>query len=1054
MTGAESADDLADAQRNCTLEIFRQTDAHWERGILRNPGPHYGAVIGCIKPARTPEVGDILRLRSGRLITICKVEERGKFIHLSTIEGMNSQSDGFPNVMIVVSPADLQCDMGDGGSAWDAGVWQGEGPYAGRCIVLPDQVIADCGDEIDQLSFIRSDGSEVQVEKIWSRGGRRIAWLRERAGPNADPKSFAPSSAGLRVASRENIGTAEPPEAWREADRAGRVVFFEAQARLSPGQAIVFGGHDLRHVLAQQAGARGTWVLLNMAVARSERKVRFATAEERAHFAARQLRHRSPIGLTAPGKLGRLIESYRRSQPIVPMSPLDDRPRVLFTSIVPPDPADQGNRIVTRNFIKHILTLGFDVDLLLIGAVASERIFREFGDRVRVFSWPFPDWASEPSVAARLRIAKELREAPHASSGADYFRALLREASTYHPFFIVPDPLIRTARALYCKHDYQAIVCNYTHMIRVACELEPIRPLPPVAIVTHDALSRLPLDFEGTPIDTGYRLCSAEIERDVLNAVPGALVLAISKSEQHYFREIGVSNPIELCEYDGLQECDRYRVMPAAFAGKRLLFHASGNPMNKVAIDWFLQNCWATVRRAVPDAKLVICGKISAMVDASIPGLEVHGVISRNRLMEILGTSTLAINPTLVGTGLKIKTVEACCAGLPSVCLPAAIEGLEDVASRFCALEEEPDGFAAACIRLLTDPDHWKAMRDSSLAFAAERFSEATIYGPVDRYLGWHEGIEMRHARLRLPYEPDEPRPLRDLVDGLPEVGREMKQLLLSLLDLGEIAMAASILAKLHDGALPGDVALCNAAVEFALASDNLQMARHAALSAIATDPADLSALVQLLWVALRTNDIPLANETWDYLSLAAPGSRGTAEFAKSHGLERWQAQAAQWAPFPLDCRISGFNWVSDFVPIYGRLGPGWSPMESWGAWSDGPYARLNLRFESRGARLKFRINGTAQIQGVEGERIVRILADSKSVGQFSLPLDAPTCQMEFDIAAADLTVQGELVIEFLIQNPGPARHEDSSFSDGRLLGFALQSIEIDEVSEAIEAAA
>lgn len=1040
----DQADDLAQALANCHVEIMNLTDMHWDRGMLRNPGFPSAAVVVCMRPPRLPQPGDIMRLGSGRLAVVIKVEDKGKVVNLHFREGLDAQSEAYPAHMVLVSRQDAEVDQAAPGGNWHHGVWFGQGPLSGRCVLLPDEAVAALGAPEEQIAMLGPDGEEIAVERVWAGAGHRVAWLSQPIGRGVRPGAFvrAVSSAGIAILPRDAGMTIPQAAEWTVADPAGRVLAMPAGTRLAVGDVLAFG-REIRAVQAIEKAADATWVLVDMGVTAPDLPIRFATVAERADFAARQLIHVSLLKAPGHGKLAELAETYRRTQHVGAIAPIEDRPRVLFASVVPPDPADQGNRIVTRNFIRHILSLGFDVDLLLLGRVMPERLYKEFGDRVRVFSWPFPDWTGEPTVPVRQKIAKELREASPEVAAMPAFQKMLRDVMTFHPFFIVPDALVRVARALYRKHHYHSIVCNYTHMVRVACELAPIRPLPPVAIVTHDALSRLPLESGGKPMDTMYRLCDPEVERDVLDAVPGAAVLAISESERDYFREIGVTNPVELCEYDGLQECDRSRVMLTAFAERRLLFHASGNPMNRAAIDWFLDNCWNQILRAAPDATLVLCGAICSHVRPDTPRVEMHGIVSRDRLMEILGTASVAINPTLSGTGLKIKTVEAVCAGLPSVCLPAAIEGLEDVADRFCALEREPDGFAEACVQLLTDRDHWMAMRASALKLAAERFSEATIYGPVDRHMGWDKGIEARHAVVRAPYAFPAAGKLDDLVAALPDDMAEMKQMLSSLLALGEVAMASALMRKLQEPGVGETKGLASVNADLALASDNMQDAKHLTLAAIANDPTDLSAMVRLIDIALKLYDHDLANEAWEHLALATPGSQDTAGLTALTGMEKLEQRAATWRTTPRAVTTSGENRLNMLADHDERLGPGWSHMEEWGAWTDGTYVRTDLRFEPTAAPLSVRITGNTHKTREDEARMVRIVANGEGVGQFALSTDEPGFEMRFKLPAAQ---RDGIILEMMIDNPAPYRLEDGTFADSRLLGLAVHSIDIEQI--------
>jgi hypothetical protein len=268
-------------------------------------------------------------------------------------------------------------------------------------------------------------------------------------------------------------------------------------------------------------------------------------------------------------------------------------------------------------------------------------------------------------------------------------------------------------------------------------ELEPQVPLPPCVVFTHDALSRLPTRFEQRKIDTAYRACSAEVEAAALNSIADMTVVAISRSEAEYFKTIGVRNPIVITEYDAYEEGEPYRVRPQSFASKTLIFHGSANPMNIAGLNWFIDECWNLIQESVPDVQLKVCGRIAEAWAAKLPGIELVGEVSREDMFKLLSLSTVAINPCVAGTGLKIKTVEAASIGLPSVCLPTAVDGLEDIAQEFALVANSGEGFATACVRLLREELTWNSMRESALRIARTRFSHETVYAQLDGAMGW-----------------------------------------------------------------------------------------------------------------------------------------------------------------------------------------------------------------------------------------------------------------------------------------------------------------------------
>jgi len=583
--------------------IVELTDTQWRRGISRLPVDGHLGVLRCAGPLR-PAIGpaDLVRINGGPVRRVAEIRPEGHTFDLLFATALNPKTEAHPGrvelVRSATGPGSAVLPIPDADPNWRGGIWSGRGAVSGRCVLLPPGLFTPVrGAALEELALVDSAGRVRSIQQIFDLGPVFAVWFATsvREDFTIDGGLVPLRSA---YAARLTLSPAPAPDTAPADADAGRRIVLASGARVAPGDTLVFTPTLLRRITAVRTIDDQVEATLDLALptepAARPQSVRFASFIEELDYGVGNLLRPSPVMSASLGLVGQSADAHRRAAVGAHAPPAvlrADRPRLLFVSIVPPFPADRGSRVVTHSLLSHVAGLGFDIDLLLLGDVSSERMASEFGDRVRVFASPLADWEAEPTAATRRGIIRDLRALAGDRPLPAVYRSLIREASTYDPFFIIPDAFVRLARALYRNHAYHSVVCNYTHSVRVALELAAVRPLPPVAIVTHDALSRLPLDYEDQPFDTGYRFCTPQAERDALNAVPGATVLAISRSEERYFAEIGVRNPIELCEYDGLREARRYRVQPEAFASRRLVFHASGNPMNGAAIDWFLNVC-------------------------------------------------------------------------------------------------------------------------------------------------------------------------------------------------------------------------------------------------------------------------------------------------------------------------------------------------------------------------------------------------------------------------------------------------------------------------------
>lgn len=111
---------------------------------------------------------------------------------------------------------------------------------------------------------------------------------------------------------------------------------------------------------------------------------------------------------------------------------------------------------------------------------------------------------------------------------------------------------------------------------------------------------------------------------------------------------------------------------------KNILYIASNNQLNKEGLVWFIDNIFPQIIALFPQYTLLIEGKISdAMKEYSNnPNIKILGMV--DNIVEFYKQGNIVVNPTLKGTGLKIKTIEAISYGKLVITSKHSSEGLYD----------------------------------------------------------------------------------------------------------------------------------------------------------------------------------------------------------------------------------------------------------------------------------------------------------------------------------------------------------------------------------------
>ncbi len=140
---------------------------------------------------------------------------------------------------------------------------------------------------------------------------------------------------------------------------------------------------------------------------------------------------------------------------------------------------------------------------------------------------------------------------------------------------------------------------------------------------------------------------------------------------------------------------------------------------------------WPAVVAAVPDARLEVVGSVPA--GAPGPGVRFLGEVDDLRAR--YRSAAVVVCPIEVGTGVKIKMIEALRYGKAVVATPAAVEGLP--------LPDEPawveaadlDECASAVAALLSSPDERARVERGAAAFAERHLSPEVIRSGLDGVL-------------------------------------------------------------------------------------------------------------------------------------------------------------------------------------------------------------------------------------------------------------------------------------------------------------------------------
>lgn len=173
-------------------------------------------------------------------------------------------------------------------------------------------------------------------------------------------------------------------------------------------------------------------------------------------------------------------------------------------------------------------------------------------------------------------------------------------------------------------------------------------------------------------------------------------------------------------DVEAFQQVDQEQQFP-----DRIIFTGSMDYYPNVdAVLYFASECWPIIRAQVPTATWQIVGKdpLPAVQDlAELPGVSVTGSVPN--MKPYLAAATVAIAPLLIGSGTRLKILEAFAMGMAVVSTSLGCEGLAVVSGKHLIVADRPEVFAQSVIDLLQNPQQRKALGDAGRALAETEYS-------------------------------------------------------------------------------------------------------------------------------------------------------------------------------------------------------------------------------------------------------------------------------------------------------------------------------------------
>jgi glycosyltransferase involved in cell wall biosynthesis len=386
-----------------------------------------------------------------------------------------------------------------------------------------------------------------------------------------------------------------------------------------------------------------------------------------------------------------------------------------------------GSSVYLLDLMKAIVDRGTDVHLLSPSPTTLGR-------------WPYIKLSNDLSIFKSVRIRgtwrlgryyistdprRFLRGALAVCDMLALRLGLIKQSFSKKDPYSIAQPLTRRDQLFIARHapgisDFLiADYCFLTEALPYA-----LRPDSGTAVVMHDRFSSRPEQFANLNKDGVEAVLTAEEECALLGAAD--TILTIQWDEAAFVRDRLPAHQIIVAPL-AAHPCDA----PQPGNDDYILFVGSGAAANVDGLRWFIDHCWSTIQQLHPTVKLYVAGTVSNFMGNMPAGVFALGLV--NDLDPLYQQAGVVISPLRIGSGLKIKLIEALSRGKSVVGTSTTLQGVERCLADCIVAVDDPERFAAAVVALLRDQGARTALASRALAQVREHFSPEKCYGPFLR---------------------------------------------------------------------------------------------------------------------------------------------------------------------------------------------------------------------------------------------------------------------------------------------------------------------------------
>jgi glycosyltransferase involved in cell wall biosynthesis len=357
---------------------------------------------------------------------------------------------------------------------------------------------------------------------------------------------------------------------------------------------------------------------------------------------------------------------------------------------------------------------------------------REIGRRPSVTLLSFaPEESIEAPPAALTELCERIVLVPRPPSGP--LRSALRAAVTGTPHNLVPfqsEVLRRRVVELARPGRVDVVQVEFAHMARYVADLPPAVPR---VFRPHNVESEILERYAAhrrNPVIAAYASLQARRLRRFEASICRRFdrCVAVTEGDAARLRAMAPEAAIETIPVG--VDTDRFRpgVLDVAAEPERLV--TTGDYAWAPTADglrFLARDVLARIRAVLPRVRLSVIGRAVPRLgdDPAREGIDVVGYVPDVR-PEILRAAVF-VAPTRIGSGMRVKTLEALALGRPVVATSVGCAGIDVRAGEHLLVADDPQTLADHVVALLRDPERAARLGAAAAARVADRYAWSVL---------------------------------------------------------------------------------------------------------------------------------------------------------------------------------------------------------------------------------------------------------------------------------------------------------------------------------------